>query len=146
MDSNWNTRLKNARENSGYTLRQISSMPELNISQQSMIKYEKGEVFPRIDFLDKLCKKYKVTLNYIVYGDSELFKTCDFSSQFVTIFMLLYSNKLKYHSKDKSLKIEDASLNKAIFTLNAYIEQENISTIDDLSRLIKAIEMLSNNK
>ena len=72
MNENWNLRLKECREKKGYTLKDLESISKLDMSQQSIIKYEKGEVFPRINVLEKMCKIYGTTIEYILYGKSFL--------------------------------------------------------------------------
>ena len=54
MKENWNLRLKECREKKGYTLKDLESISKLDLSQQSIIKYEKGEVFNRINTLERM--------------------------------------------------------------------------------------------
>ena len=146
MDDNWHKRLKESREKSGLTLRQVCDMSAFDISQQSLIKYEQGEVFPRIDLLDKMCKKYNVTIDYIMYGTSDLSKTNSISGQLVSLFMLMHSEKLTYNEEEKTLIINDRNLIHQIMVLNTYLQSKEISSTDDLSNLITAIKMMSREK
>lgn len=141
MENNWNLRLKEAREKSNLSLSDVSEM--LGISQQSLIKYEKGEVSPKINWLEKLCKKYNVTIDYILYNSSELSKSSDLNGYLVALFMLMHSNKLSYDSENLSLHINDKKLNADLFALNTFIKETEIVSIDDLSRLINGIRKLT---
>ena len=143
MERSWNIRLKKAREAAGLSLKDVSAMEVFDISQQSLIKYEKGEVFPRIDLLEKMCKKYNVTIDYIMYGSSELPRINETSGHLVSLFFLLYGRKLKYNESRSSLEITDKRLATHIMAMDAFIKRKEISTIDDLSALIHAIKKMS---
>lgn len=146
MDKNWYKRLKESREKAGLTLREASGINVFDVSQQSLIKYENGEVFPRIDLLDKMCKKYNVTVDYILYGSSELSKTNDLEGQLVSLFMLMHSGKIKFSKKEKALLVKDKKLEQNLMILNIFLENNEIATVDDLSSLILAIKKMSEEK
>ena len=146
MEENWYKRLKEARINAGLSLRKAGSLRNLTITQQTLIKYEKGAACPRIDVLEGLCKKYDVSVDYILYGSSELSKTNDISGQLVSIFMLMHSGKAIYNEQEKKLEIKDRKLASHTMALNTYLHSKEISTIDDLSNLIDAIRKMANEK
>lgn len=143
MEANWNTRLKKAREDAGLSLKEVSALEVFDISQQSLIKYEKGEVFPRIDLLEKMCRKYNVTVEYIMYGASELPAMNEASGHLVSLFFLLHSGQLAYSGPTKHLEIKDGRLLTRIRALDAYIKAVEISTIEELSALIRAIKKMA---
>ena len=146
MLENWNMRLKECREKKGYTLKSLEGLSKLDLSQQSLIKYEKGEVFPRINILEKMCKIYGTTIDYILYGKQKLAQFEDRSSSLVTIFMLLYLNKITLDTDSDNLKINDKRLLSQIIALNNYKSIADISSIDDLIRLIQGIKKMENEK
>jgi len=146
MDRDWHKRLKESREKAGLTLKEVSGMDVFDVSQQSLIKYESGEVFPRIDLLDKMCKKYNVTIDYILYGSSELSKTNDLEGQLVSLFMLMHSGKIQFGKKEKVLFVQDKKLEQDLMILDIFLENNEIATIDDLSALIRAIKKMSEEK
>ena len=143
MEANWNTRLKKAREDAGLSLKEVGALDVLDISQQSLIKYEKGEVFPRIDLLEKMCKKYNVTVEYIMYGSSRLPVISETSGHLVSLFFLLLSRQLEYSESGKHLEIKDKRLLTHIRALDSYIKVQEISSIEDLSALIRAINKMA---
>lgn len=146
MEKDWFKRLKKAREAAKLTLKEVSEMNVFDVSQQTLIKYESGEVFPRVDMLDKMCRKYNVTVDYILYGSSELSKTSDLEGELVTLFMLMHNGKLKFNKAEKSLFVNDQNLERNIMILNVFLNNREISTIDDLSSLIKAIKTIASEK
>lgn len=146
MDKNWFKRLRESREKAGLTLREASEMNVFDVSQQTLIKYESGEVFPRIDLLDKMCKKYNVTVDYILYGSSELSKTNDLEGQLVSLFMLMYNGKIKFRKQEKALFVHDKKLEQDLTILDIFLEKNEIATIDDLSSLIRGIKKMSEEK
>lgn len=50
--------LKAARINAG--LRQVDVMEKLEIARETLIKWERGESYPRLDQMDKMCQLYNV--------------------------------------------------------------------------------------
>ena len=146
METDWYKRLKKAKEAAKLTLKEVSEMNVFDVSQQTLIKYESGEVFPRIDMLDKMCRKYNVTVDYILYGSSELSKTSDLEGELVTLFMLMHNGKLTFNKAEKSLFVNDQNLERNITILNIFLKKREISTIDDLSSLIRAIKKMASEK
>ena len=146
MKENWNLRLKECREKKGYTLKDIESISKLDLSQQSIIKYEKGEVFPRINTLERMCKIYGTTIEYILYGKYKLAQFEERSNSLTTIFMLLHSNKLFLDKNNKTLKINDTKLFTQISALNDFMTITDISSVDDLYSLIQGIKKMENEK
>jgi len=146
MVENWNIRLKECREKKGYTLKDLESISKLDMSQQSIIKYEKGEIFPRINILEKMCKIYGTTLEYILYGKHHMMQFEERSNTLVTIFMLLYTNKLLLDKKNNTLKINDRKLSSQISILNDFMTLSDISSIEDLYSLIEGINNLIKDK
>jgi len=143
MDGKWFERLKEARIRANITLREASALEMFDISQQTLVKYEKGEVFPRIDLLEKMCKKYSVTIDYILYGTSDLAKTTDLSGHLVSLFMLLHSGKLAFDEKNRVLEIKDQRLSTQIMVLDTFCRTQEISSIEELFSLIEGIKKLS---
>lgn len=60
--------------------------------------------------------------------------------------MLMYSGKLLYERNGKKLLIQDSNLERELMILNVFLENKEISTIEDLSSLIGAIKKLSEEK
>lgn len=142
MVDGWNIRLREARRKKGIPLKEAQKMSKLDVSQQSLIKYEKGEVFPRIDLLEKMCKLYGVTVDYVLYGESEFAPFEDRASSLVTLFMLLYSNKIRFDRKNGKIEISDPRLKLQIAALDYYREEADFSSLDDLERLIQGIKKM----
>ena len=142
MDDGWYKRLRDCRRKKGYTLAEMQGMDKLDLSQQSLIKYEKGEIFPRIDTLEKMCKIYGTTINYILYGEDKIAPFEDRSNSLITLFMLLHANKITFNRKEGTLEIIDPRLRLQITAIDYYRESVDISSIEDLERLIKDIKKI----
>lgn len=142
MLDGWNVRLREARQKSGIPLKEAQKMSKLDVSQQSLIKYEKGDVFPRIDLLEKMCKLYGTTVDYVLYGESKFAPFEDRPSSLVTFFMLLYSNKIRYDRENGKIEILDPRLKLQITALDYYRETADFSSLDDFERLIHGIKKM----
>ncbi len=138
MDGNWNERLREKRMQAKLTLSQVSGICSRNLSQQSLIKYEKGEVFPRIDVLEDLCQIYKCSINYIMYGSENTNIILNENDYLITIWYLLMTNKLKFDGTN--LNIMDDYLKKNIKYLNIYNQNVEISSLEDVYNLINGIK------
>jgi len=142
MDGKWNERLKECRERKGFSLKDLEGFNKLDTSQQSLIKYEKGEVYPRIDLLEKMCREYETTIDYILYGDKQIISTEKRNDSLTVLFMLLYSEKIEYIETQKSLIVKEEKLERQIRALNQFKQKSDISSLDDLFTLAKAIKKL----
>ncbi len=142
MNSNWNKRLKEKRIQAKLTLSEVSDISSHNLSQQSLIKYEKGEIFPRIDVLENLCNIYKCSINYVMYGSENTNIILDKNDYLITIWYLLTTNKLKFDGKN--LLIMNDLLRKNIKCLNIYNENVKISSLEDVYNLINGIKNMHN--
>ena len=142
MNSNWNKRLKEKRIQAKLTLSEVSDISSHNLSQQSLIKYEKGEIFPRIDVLENLCNIYKCSINYVMYGSENTNIILDKNDYLITIWYLLTTNKLKFDGKN--LLIINDLLRKNIKCLNIYNENVKISSLEDVYNLINGIKNMHN--
>ena len=142
MNSNWNKRLKEKRIQAKLTLSEVSDISSHNLSQQSLIKYEKGEIFPRIDVLENLCNIYKCSINYVMYGSENTNIILDKNDYLITIWYLLTTNKLKFDGKN--LLIMNDLLRKNIKCLNIYNENVKLSSLEDVYNLINGIKNMHN--
>lgn len=51
----------------------VSSLAtQLEVAPAGITKYEKGEVKPGLDFLEKFCKKYEVSPSWLILGIGEM--------------------------------------------------------------------------
>lgn len=143
MECKWYERLKISRENSKLSLKEVSNRTIDKITQQSLIKYEKGEVFPKINVLEELCNMYNVQINYILYGnDNDLNLNIDNKDLYTTLFFLIYSKKMNYNPQRGCLDIEDEILRKQIYKLSVFAKNKIISNFNDLNSLISGIKIM----
>ncbi len=142
MMKDWNVRLKEKREQAGFTLNEVSKKNNRNLSQQSLIKYEKGEIFPRIDILDDLCAMYKCNINYILYGSKDGNILVSKNDYLITLWFLLAMNKVEFDGIN--LKIIDKQLMRNVQYLNIYLKNVGVSSFDDLYSLIDGIKRMQN--
>ncbi len=138
MDRNWNQRLKERRLHAKLTLNEVSGLNNHNLSQQSLIKYGKGEVFPRIDVLEDLCNIYKCSFNYVLYGSENTNIILNQNDYLITIWYLLVTKNLKFDGKN--LLITNDLLRKNIKCLNIYNQNVKISSLEDVYNLINGIK------
>lgn len=140
MDKNWNVRLKEKRIHAGLTLSQVSAKSNYNLSQQSLIKYEKGEVIPKVDVLENLCFIYKCDINYILYGSENTNIVISKNDYLITLWYLLVSNKLFFNGN--ALEILDNSLKADVNYLKIFIKRNGISSIEDIYTLLNGIRKM----
>lgn len=106
MDNNWNVRLKETRIKVRQSLKEVSN--SIGITQQSLIEYEAGRVYPKIDFLVKLCEEYGVTLNYIVYGSNSSLSFDLDKQKIIEVLSCLYlKEKMIFNRNDHYFKLKD---------------------------------------
>ncbi len=140
MKSDWNKRLKKKREQAGLTLSEVSEKSNRHLSQQSLIKYEKGDVFPRIDILEDLCSMYKCSMNYVLYGSDEANVLVSKNDYLTTLWFLMATNKLEFDGTD--LKITDKSLRRNVEYLDIYLKNVGVSSFEDLHSLMSGIKKM----
>ena len=64
-------RMKDARKKNGYTLDKVRSLTK--ISKQTLINYENGKGNPTLKNILDHCNLYKISPNYLFYGDDNNF-------------------------------------------------------------------------
>lgn len=58
-----------------------------------LLKYEKGEIFPRIDTLERMCRLYETSVEYVLYGNDKMAFFEQRSSSLTVLFLLSYTRK-----------------------------------------------------
>lgn len=143
MEREWYNRLKSSRENSKLSLKEVSNRTIDKITQQSLIKYEKGEVFPKINVLEELCNMYNVQINYILYGNNNDFNlNIENKDLYTALFFLIYSQKINFNTQNGCLEIKDEILRKQIYKLSVFAKNKAISSFNDLNSLISGIKIM----
>lgn len=64
-------RIKKIRESLNLSQKEFAQ--ELGVISTAISKYERGEVKPASDFLDKLYRKFHVNLNWLISGKGQMF-------------------------------------------------------------------------
>ena len=119
MEIKISDRLKHARETKHLSLRAVSSI--INITPQSLVEYEKGKSYPKLETLLELCDCYNVSLNYIVYGNELGLKLeTDLQRNLEVCSSLFLTKKLVYDENNKISIICDDEINKYIGFLKIY--------------------------
>lgn len=143
----WNTRLKEARKNKGYTLSEVSKRlsGSDHVSVQSLITYEAKENYPKLNVFIALCNLYEVSPEYIIYGkEKESYKLNDKSQKLFCLFMLLNTNKIELVHRNL-IKINDEELITQLNLLNNINENIDFTNINSMISLIQMINEMSNN-
>ena len=144
MDKEWNTRLRDARLKRNLSLKEVGENIPSALTQQSLIKYEKGDIFPKIDILEELCNLYQVTINYIMYGnESSIHFNIAEENILVTLLFLMHKNSITFQKELKILSINDDSLRSKIYKLSVFLSKKDFTTIEDLQILINGIKKIS---
>ncbi len=142
MKEGWNKRLKNAREKQHITLAQVSERSTFKLTQQSIIKYEKGKVIPKIDVLDDLCRIYDCTVDYIIYGTDETNLVVLESDVLTSLWSLMFTKKLVFDGK--SLAVNDDKLLNNLEMLQYFNEHVNdMSSTKHIEALLRGIRKMS---
>ena len=144
MDKNWNKRLKESRIKAKLTLKKVGSLMNSNLTEQSLIKYENGNVFPKIDVLEELCNLYNVTIDYILYGDESNFHfSIPTENVLTTFFFLLHKKAIIYNKDSNTIEIKDHKLALDIYKLSVFNKKKEITCISDMQSLISGIKKIS---
>ena len=144
MEKDWNIRLKESRLKAKLTLKKVGSLMNSNLTEQSLIKYENGNVFPKIDVLEELCNLYSVTIDYILYGDESNFHfSIPTENVLTTFFFLLYKKAIIYNKNSNTIEIKDHKLALDIYKLSVFNKKKEITCISDMQSLINGIKKIS---
>ena len=138
---NWNIRLKQARINKKLSLKDVTK--EVNIIQQSLIEYEKGNIFPKLDMLVFLCELYEISPNYVVYGNNSGLKLeNDIQREMETLISLIIYQKIEYENKNDSFTVRDKYLKKYINYFLEFLNNNSKYDLKIIERIIYAINKL----
>lgn len=145
IENNWHKRLQSARDAEKLTQKEASKV--IGISEQSLIKYESGVIFPKVDVLELLCSLYHVTISWVLYGDADYSSITKESNYLFLLFGLLHSGKmsqvsLKYDEEARFLKINDKKLSSQINALNIFQKKIPLAGRNDYVLLIHGIEKI----
>lgn len=135
MERDWNIRLKQKRNEAKLTLKDVSNRSDRGLTQQSLIAYESGKIFPRIDVLDDLCKIYECDINYILYGLEKGNLILSEGDCLITIWYLLVTNKMIFEKE--YFYIVDENLKKYSNYFDLFIKNHDIASVKDLYTLIR---------
>ena len=86
MFENLGTKLKNLREQNGYSRKQIAEL--LDISPAAIGFYETGERLPSLSVLTKLCAYYKTSADYLLdinHSTADAISSDGLNSQQITV-------------------------------------------------------------
>lgn len=145
MQKDWNIRLKQAREKAGILLKEVDSPNKVGISQQSVIKYEKGDIFPQINILEKMCQCYHVTIEWIMYGDEDFSSVTRKGNYLYLLFSLIHSNnieKIKLNGQS-TYYVKNKKLIKQMDILSVFNDNVRLSSRSDYIALIEGIEKIA---
>jgi len=135
----WCYRLKESREKNNFTLKDVTKY--INITQQSLIEYEKGNIYPKIDMLKELCELYNVTINYIVYGNSSgLSFENNIQKEIETLVSMYLFNKIKI--ENDNIIILDPEIMKYFYYFIKFIDENNKYDLNIVEKIIKAINRI----
>lgn len=145
MTKDWNIRLKEAREKCGIKLKDVENNNLLGVSQQSIIKYEKGKIFPQINILERMCKCYHVTIDWILYGNKDFSSLTRTGNHLFLLFDLLYRGKIKKTKTSSGISFffDDKKLNQQLDLLSIFAEKVILTSKEDYESLIKGIEKIN---
>ena len=142
MKEGQNKRLKNAREKQHITLAQASERSVFKLTQQSIIKYEKGNVIPKIDVLDDLCRIYDCTVDYIIYGTDETNLVVPESDVLTSLWSLMFTKKLVFDGK--VLQVNDDKLLNNLEMLQYFNNHvSDMSSAKQIEALLRGIKKMS---
>ena len=140
MKQGWNIRLKNKRQEAKLSLNEVGRQSERKLTQQSLITYENGDVIPRADVLADLCRIYKCSVDYIIYGSENVGIVVDEGDALVSIWYLLATKQIALD--ENNLQILDKRLQRNAFYLDTFVKQSGLSSVKDLYGLIDGIKRM----
>ena len=143
MNEAWRIRLRKSRESNGLSLRAAAKL--LETTPQTLISYEKPEtnVFPKLDSLLRMCELYKVSVNYIIYGNNEGVCLDKNIQKIMSAFIvLLLSDDAKYNNVTKSLSINNPEIISYLDIVSEYINNRSEINAQTIIVLIEMINKL----
>ncbi len=137
----WNIRLKKARIDKNLSLKDVTK--QINITQQSLIEYEKGNIYPKLDMLVMLCDLYDASPNYIIYGNNiGLNLDNNIQREMETLITLLLNKKIKYNKNDYSFTLVDKYLKKYFYYFIDFLDSNSKNDLKVIEKIIYALKNL----
>ena len=141
MDYLWHERLKKARKSKGISLEELSNKVE--VSKQSLIKYEKGLIFPSIDVFCAICEECCVSPSYVLDGGgSDYICKRSYHDEILTLSLMFYSKRIDYSCNVSMIRINDEQLNNDLHYAVLLLNKLNINKIDDFIKFANAIKKM----
>lgn len=141
----WNERLKKSRKNKKMTLQDVvkAFKEKDTVSVQSLITYEKGQNYPKLNVLSALCKMYGVSSDYILFGKTESsIPVVPEADTLLCLYMLMHSKRISVNS-DGNILIEDSILKRNMIYLNSIVKSLELSNYDAIEKLLSGLNKMA---
>lgn len=140
----WNERLKKARKDKDLTMDQlIKNLGPIDmVTKPTLISYEQGKIFPKMNVLKRMCEIYGVSADYIIFGENKDFiPTVPDSDTLLCIYMMVYNKKAKY--EDGKLEILDEKLKLKIKRALGTLGYFDFSSFNQLQTFATGLESIA---
>lgn len=136
FDINVGKRIKDARKKSKLTIEDVQNLT--GISRQSLINYENGKGNPTLKNIVDLCNLFKISPNYLIYGDDNNFNnmTSSLKKKVYSLVALDSDNDISYDSINGIIRFKNNTLKKYFSYCHAMLSRD-----DEFSKL-EIIDMI----
>ena len=134
-------RMKGARKRCGYTIDQV--VKETGVSRQSIINYESGNGNPTLRNVLDICNLYKVSPNYLIYGDDNNFSnfTSSLKRKAYSLVALDSDGDIYYDSLTGTIRFNNAELKRCFSCCHAMLSSKGeFSTLEAMDRILQFLE------
>lgn len=138
FDVNIGKRLKEIRDKNKYTIEEVQKMT--GISRQSLINYENGKGNPTLKVILCLCNLYKISPNYLIYGDDNNFDNMSSSlkRKVYSLISLDSDNDISYDSINGIIRFNNKELKKYFSYCHAmFFRSDEFSKLEIIEKILQ---------
>ncbi len=140
FDINIGKRIKDARKRSKLTIEEVQK--QTGISRQSLINYENGKGNPTLKNIMDLCNLYKISPNYLIYGDDNNFNSISSSlkRKIYSLISLVSDNDINYDSINGIIRFKNNNLKKEFSCCySILIANDDFSKLEAIEKILQYI-------
>ena len=134
-------RMKDARKKNGYTLDNVRSLTK--ISKQTLINYENGKGNPTLKNILDLCNLYKISPNYLFYGDDNNFDNFSNSlkRKVYSLVSLDFDNDISYDSVKGIISFNNIELKHSFsFCHSLFSLTDKLSRLEIVDKILRYLD------
>lgn len=134
-------RMKDARKKNGFTLDNVCSL--IKISKQTLINYESGKGNPTLKNILDLCNLYKISPNYLFYGDDNNFDNFSNSlkRKVYSLVSLDFDNDISYDSVKGIISFNNIELKHSFSICHSLFSlSDKLSKLEIIDKILRYLD------